>query len=70
MPNRRDFLEALGLTPFAIAAATSTPKLTATPVASPIPEKPPEDPLKELKAFAVPDSVEPVAAFAASRGSS
>ena len=69
MPDRREFLHALGLTPFAIAAATSTPKLTATPAPSATPEKPPEDPLKDLKAFAVPGSVEPMTTFAASRGS-
>ena len=69
MPNRREFLEALGLTPFAIAAATSTPRIAATPAATPVPAAtPPEDPLKDLKSFVVPDSVEPMTSFAASRG--
>ena len=64
--NRREFMQALGLLPFAIAAtASEAAKPSAIPSATPAT---PEDPLAKLKAFAVPDSVEPMAVFRASRG--
>ena len=67
MPDRREFLEALGLAPFAIAATASAAKKKPAPSPSPT-ATPPEDPYAKLKAFHVDDSAEPATVFSAAPG--
>ncbi|HVO32205.1 MAG TPA: hypothetical protein VMV18_15790 [bacterium] len=67
-PNRREFLELLGLSPFAIAATAAAARKTVTPVPAPSPTAtPPADPLKELKELHIADGAEPALVFRASR---
>ena len=64
MPDRREFLGALGLTPFAIAATATSAKKKPAPSPSPT-ATPPEDPYAKLKSFHLDDGVEPVTVFSA-----
>lgn len=67
--TRREFLGALGLTPFAIAATASAASSKKKAAPSPIPSATPApDPLADLRAFRVPVETEPALVFHAKDG--
>ena len=65
--TRRDFLQALGLTPL-LALLLAAKKPEAAPSPSATPPSDPDDALKEVRAFSVPEATEPAGVFVALRG--
>ena len=65
--TRRDFLQALGLTPL-LALLLAAKKAEPSPSPSATPPSDPDDALKEVRAFTVPQGTEPAEVFVAFRG--